>query len=277
MPIWKWVSQYFPARLVVSEELRDWSKENNQDGGENKESIQLPPAYNYLLGYHPHGAYTIGAILAYATEALNFSKTFPGITPYLSTTDGLFNIPFFRDYTLLFGIVSVSRKSLLYLLDKDTTGKAGKLVVVTVGGAREMLEARPGRYVFVLNRRRGFFRMALETGSHLVPSIGFGETNLYDQVANPEGSRIRRLQDWLIDRFAITLALFHSTRFIPYRRPLTVVGKSSVGRPIACQRITNPTNEDVNRLMEKYKQQLVQLFNKYRPLYDPAAEDIRFI
>ncbi len=62
--------------------------------------------------------------------------------------------------------------------------------------------------------------------AYLIPSLGFGETNMYDQVANPPGSYLRRLQDWLLGNFTLAPPLYYSTRLIPYRKPLTVVGKS---------------------------------------------------
>ncbi|KAM7538873.1 hypothetical protein Aperf_G00000055751 [Anoplocephala perfoliata] len=269
--VWKWASQYFPIRLIVSEELREWGKKNNLEISENGESIQLPGSFNYLLGYHPHGAYAIGGIITCVTESLNFSKIFPGINSYAATLDFCFYIPFFRDILMLFGFVSASRESFDYLLDKNITGTSGNLVSMAPGGARETLEARPGRYVLFLNRRRGFFRMALQTGSCLIPSIGFGETNLYDQVPNPEGSTLRKLQEWMMRTFPV--ALTYSTRLIPYRRPVTVV----FGRPVICEQNHNPTDGEVDELKEDYKQELIQIFNKYRPLYDPAAEDISII
>lgn len=103
LPIWKWMSQYFPARLVMSEELLEWSRENGQDISENSESLQLPPTANYLFGYHPHGPLVTGALMAYGSEALNFSKIFPGITPYLATLNVFYNVPFFRDYVMTCG------------------------------------------------------------------------------------------------------------------------------------------------------------------------------
>ncbi|KAM7538872.1 hypothetical protein Aperf_G00000055202 [Anoplocephala perfoliata] len=265
------MAQYFPARLVISEELREWNRRNDQDINENDESVQFPVSFNYLLGYHPHGAYTIGAYMAYASESLNFSKIFPDIKHYMATVNGFYYVPYFRDFMISFGCVSVNRESLEHLLDKDKRGTSGNLVTVAVGGARESIESRPGQYVLILSRRRGFFRLALQTGSHLIPSIGFGETNIYDQVPNPENSIIRKLQELLVGKIPVVLA--YSTCIIPYRRPITVV----VGRPIACERIPNPKDEEVDELRERYKQQLIQMFNKYRPLYDSTAEDIRFI
>ncbi|KAM7539124.1 hypothetical protein Aperf_G00000055966 [Anoplocephala perfoliata] len=154
--------------------------------------------------------------------------------------------------------VSVSRESLFYLLDKNTTGTSGNLVGMVPGGTREILEARPGHYVFMLSRRPGFFRTALQTGSYLVPSIGFGETNIFDQ-------------NWLMP--ILPFLPTYSRYYIPYRRPITVV----IGRPIMCEQTPNPSDQQVNELREEYKQELIQMFKKYRPLYDPTAEDIRFI
>jgi hypothetical protein len=38
------------------------------------------PNRSYLFGSHPHGLLCSGAFCAFATDALNFSKVFPGLT-----------------------------------------------------------------------------------------------------------------------------------------------------------------------------------------------------
>lgn len=48
---------------------------------------------------------------------------------------------------------------------------------------------------------------------------------MYDQVANPTGSALRKLQNWFTHIFTLAPPLFYSTRVLPYREPLTVVGK----------------------------------------------------
>ncbi|KAH9284887.1 2-acylglycerol O-acyltransferase 2 [Echinococcus granulosus] len=272
LALWKWVTQYFPARLVVSKELERWAREQGQEVGEEGAAIQLPTSVNYLLGYHPHGPVAMGMLMAYGNDLLNFSKVFPDIKTHIATLNVHYKVPFYREYAMLGGGVSVSQESLIYLLDKEVTGRTGNLVAVSVGGAIEALESRPGHYVLMLSRRRGFFRIALRTGAYLIPSIGFGETSMYDQVANPTGSALRKLQDWFTHTFTLAPPLFYSTRVIPYRKPLTVV----VGRPIICRRVPHPTDEEIDNLREQYKQQLREIFNRYRPLYDPTAEDIRF-
>ncbi|KAM7538657.1 hypothetical protein Aperf_G00000055959 [Anoplocephala perfoliata] len=207
--------------------------------------------------------------MAYASESLNFSKVFPGIKPYVAVLNIFFCTPFFREYVMHSGCVSANRESLFYLQDKNITGKSGNLVVIAPGGTREMIEAKPGQYILMLSRRPGFFRTALQTGSYLVPSIG--ETNIFDQVPNPEGSTLRKLQNWLMP--ILPFVIPYSPYYIPYRRPITVV----IGRPIMCKQTPNPSDQQVNELREEYKKELIQMFKKYRTLYDPTAENIRFI
>jgi hypothetical protein len=59
------------------------------------------------------------------------------------------------------GIISVSRESLEFVLTQEDKGHA---VVDIIGGVREVLNTSPSSYHLVLNRRKGFVKLALETG-----------------------------------------------------------------------------------------------------------------
>src|SRR5277367_6599308 len=54
----------------------------------------------------------------------------------------------------------------------------GSAITIVVGGAEESLHARPGVMELVLKKRHGFIRMAIETGSLLVPILSFGENGI---------------------------------------------------------------------------------------------------
>lgn len=67
----------------------------------------------------------------------------------------------------------------------------------------------------------------------LVPAFSFGENDLFDQVNNPRGSCLRRIQHFLQKIMGISLPLFHargifqySFGWMPYRRPICTVGES---------------------------------------------------
>ena len=46
----------------------------------------------------------------------------------------------------------------------------------------------------ILNKRKGFVRIALETGAHLVPVVGFGETDLFEISQPKPGGWGQKLQ-----------------------------------------------------------------------------------
>ena len=55
----------------------------------------------------------------------------------------------------------VSKDSIRYLMTKAGKGRAA---VIVVGGAEEALESHPGVYKLTMKRRKGFIRIALQTG-----------------------------------------------------------------------------------------------------------------
>ena len=161
--IWSLFGSYFPARLHRSQELE--------------------PTRKYIFGYHPHGIISHGAFAAFATEALGFSQLFPGITNTLLTLDSNFRIPLYREYALRMGLASVSRESCENLLSRGGVNKEGmgRAITIVVGGARESLDAKPYTLRLVLKRRKGFVKLAVRCGADLVPTLAFGENDIYDQ------------------------------------------------------------------------------------------------
>jgi hypothetical protein len=69
----------------------------------------------------------------------------------------------------------------------------------------------------------------------LVPVISFGEPDVYDQVQNPEGSWLRRAQEFcrrvtgIAPVALLGRGLFqYSFGVVPQRRPVTTLGNVSV-------------------------------------------------
>jgi hypothetical protein len=109
----------------------------------------------------------------------------------------------------------------------------GQGVVLVPGGAPESLESHPGSYIVQLKSRKGFVKVALQNGSHLVPIYCFGENDIYDQINNPEGSGLRKFQNKVLELFTFAPAFFtgrgvfqYSYGILPRRHPIFVVGKS---------------------------------------------------
>jgi 2-acylglycerol O-acyltransferase 2 len=96
LSIWSIVSNYFPTKLIKTEDL--------------------DPNRNYIFGYHPHGAVTVGAGINFLTEATHFSTLFPGIRPHLMALHSNFFCPFLRELFLSLGKNNIINLSLNVLL-----------------------------------------------------------------------------------------------------------------------------------------------------------------
>ncbi|KAI9718814.1 MAG: diacylglycerol O-acyltransferase 1 [Chrysothrix sp. TS-e1954] len=255
LPIWSLFASYFPARLHRSQ--------------------VLAPTRKYIFGYHPHGIISHGAFAAFGTEALGFSQLFPGITNTLLTLDSNFRIPMYREYALSLGLASVSRESCENLLSRGGINKEGmgRAITIVVGGARESLAGQPHSLKIVLKRRKGFVKLAIRTGADLVPTIGFGENELYDQATAESHPLIHKTQ-LLVKKFlGFTVPLFHArgvfnydAGFLPYRRPMNIV----VGRPIQVEQRSKPDEKYIDEVHERYMKELVRVWDEWK---DTFAQD----
>ncbi|KAF2967215.1 hypothetical protein GQX73_g6376 [Xylaria multiplex] len=247
--IWHFFADYYPARLHKTHDL--------------------PETRKYIFGYHPHGIISHGAWAAFATDALGFSEKFPGITNSLLTLDSNFRIPFYREYILSMGVRSVSKESIVNILNKGGPNSEGmgRGVTIVVGGARESLEAQPGRMRLIMRERKGFIKLAVRCGADLVPVLAFGENDLYDQLQPQEHPFMHRIQMFILKVWKFTLPFLHGrgifnydVGLMPYRRPLNVV----VGAPIKVRQSSSVSLEEIDRLHGLYVAELEKLWDRYK-------------
>ncbi|KAI1315796.1 diacylglycerol O-acyltransferase 1 [Mortierella claussenii] len=228
----------------------------------------LDPSKNYIFGYHPHGIISMGAFCTFGTEGLFFSKRFPGITPWLLTLQANFQIPFYRDYIMAHGCASVSRKSCEHLLNSGP----GQSVVIVVGGAQESLATRPGTLDLTLKKRLGFVKLALVNGASLVPTLAFGENDLYEVYSAKSTSRTYQIQQLIKQLCGFTLPMFngrgifnYEIGLLPRRKPIYIV----IGKPIHVEKCENPTTEQLQALQKQYIDALLGIWDQYKDRYAP--------
>ncbi|GFN89091.1 2-acylglycerol o-acyltransferase 2 [Plakobranchus ocellatus] len=252
-PLFRWSAAYFPLELIKTSELH--------------------PSKNYIFACHPHGVMCQSHFINFASEGTGFSDKFPGIKPYLTVLAGQFMFPIFRDYFLLSGAVEVSGSSIDWVLTKEGCGNA---VAIMVGGAKEALDAHPGSLTLNIKGRKGFCKKALMHGASLVPVYAFGENDLFDQVPNQQGSKVRRLQNFMTHLLGFSPALFHGRGIfnytfglLPYRKPVHTV----IGAPLAVEKVESPSSEQIEDLHSRYCEALVQLFEDHKLKYGLTEAD----
>lgn len=261
-PNLRWTGQYFPTTLHKTCELRD-------DTGDNNSQQKRP----FIFLYHPHGVIAMGVNAALNTNGCDFDKKFPGLSNRWGVTLNIaFYVPLYREWMLALGFVSANKATLKQkLLEGDS-------IVLVPGGAMEALYAHSeesssssdestganaSTVTLSLARRRGFIRLAQETGATLVPCFGFGENRIFDTLATSSSGGGSNFRSWL---FAGQQALYKACSFstpiltwpFPRQRPIDVV----VGAPVVLS-----ANDDVETCFRLYETALRQLYETHKDRY----------
>jgi 2-acylglycerol O-acyltransferase 2 len=128
-----------------------------------------------------------------------------------------------------------------------------------------MLSQPPGVMQVVLKSRSGVFRLALETGTPLVPVVTYGESELFPQFDHP---LLKSLNAWMYSKFGLYIPIPTLTSLQNWVRlsesPLPPV-QSFAGTPIPVTKTPNPTTEQIAALREEYCKNLEALFAETAP------------
>jgi hypothetical protein len=213
----------------------------------------------YIYMWHPHGVFAssqflhIGSNLTGWPSPSSTSKKIKG-----TAFHGLLWLPFASEIFEKFGAVPTEYHAMKKVLID------GYSLSVCPGGMREMLPfaAAPADMRIILKKRRGIFKMALETGTPLVPVLSFGEHKLYECVGIP---------DWIqnaLEPYDMCIPI-PTVRSVmkwfgllsnPLKDPVTTV----VGEPVLVEKIESPTEKDIIELRERYIKSLKQMYKKER-------------
>ena len=115
-------------------------------------------------------------------------------------------------------------------------------------------------HTVILKRRRGIFKMALETGTSLVPVLSKGEAELCKVVDLPE---------WVHEILepydaCVPLPTWKTvSRFLGIlQNPLKDPVLTSIGEPIQVEKIENPTEAQISDLRTRYIAALSVMYKK---------------
>lgn len=103
--------------------------------------------------------------------------------------------------------------------------------------------------------------------ANLVPTISFGENDVYVQKFRPEDDPVKVMQKKIMKRVGFSPPIFHGRGIInytfgmlPFRHPITTV----VGPPVKVAKNENPTDEEISTLQKTYFDAVTKLYNQYK-------------
>jgi len=257
--IWRLMRDYFPMRHTLAHP-----------------DAKFDASRSYLFCYHPHGVQSSGAF-SMSTAASGFDELFPALPPTsVQTLTMNFYLPMTRENLMALNCGDASARCLKNVLSRG----GGSSAVLVTGGARESMLAHPYHSTCVLLERKGFVKIALQTGAALVPMWGFGENNLYENMAI-DSPTIRRWQQRI--QRALTFApllvagrgvFSYTGGLMPRRRPITVV----IGDPIDVGAAeAAPSAERIAQVHAKYILAVKELHARYKEIYDPKAQPVELV
>lgn len=146
-------------------------------------------------------------------------------------------------------------------------------LAVSLGGIDEMQHLDKGRIRAKINTRKGVFRLAIETGTPLVPVLAYGENEVCENYGQ------WKCFDWLngiLRPFRATLilpswALYEKFSSI-HRKPFDVPVTSVIGEPVAVGPAREATEEDIRLVRSIYIKRLREFYRQTRPAH--YAEEI---
>lgn len=220
---------------------------------------ELDPKHAHIFAYHPHGIISMGANAALSTNGCGFPSVFPGIHRWGVTLHQIFMVPFYREWLLSIGFLVADKQTLEKKL------RDGDSIVLIPGGAAEALYATSERMVLYLSNRRGFIKLAMETGAAIVPCIGFGENDVFHTFV-PSAGFLQKLTHKIrrFTRFSTPIMTWP----IPKRPKVAIV----VGKPIF---FPQGSNADENHKV--YVKALRDLYESHQAQYGYANIPLEII
>ena len=199
----------------------------------------------HIYMWHPHGVFCLSQFFHIGTKYTNWPvRNIRGTAFSL-----LLWLPFMKEIYEELGAIPTDYFPMKEVLENNMS------LSVAAGGMREMLYEDTA----ILSKRRGIFKMALETGTPLVPIVSVNENSVCSIVDLP----------WLQDKvkaydMCVPIPTFGSVYKLmsmlnkPFKDPIYSV----VGSPIPVTRIENPTEEDIAKLRKQYITELKALYKK---------------
>lgn len=215
--------------------------------------------------FHPHGAYCASFFFNTLTSLTRWpiEKARSVVVKYL------YWLPFGEEICDSIGCVPNNYEDMKKVLDRSES------LSVIPGGLLEMVGIEKGKIRCKLRRRAGVFRLALETGTPLVPVLVYGENELYELADFP----IFRLIQSLCMKigFALPIPSFKSLQkwFRMMDEGLQEPIHSVIGDILEVKQVEKVTEDDIDALRTTYIQKLRELYTKTHPAH--YADEIEIL
>jgi hypothetical protein len=218
--------------------------------------VQKSPPTTSIFIWQPHGLISISSVLF---NSLRICRH-PLYTPNHAVSMPFFHyLPVFGDIARYVGSIPSDYKNIEKTLNKKES------VSIMLGGIREMMTAEPYHIKLFIRKRTGIFRLALTTGTPIVPVLTYGENELFPPLHN---TLVDTINSTLYEKFGLYIP-FTSWEALQNwvqlsQKPLKPI-HTHVGRPIRVIKNEHPSETDIHVLRTRYIRRIKNLFKQTAP------------
>jgi 2-acylglycerol O-acyltransferase 2 len=144
-----------------------------------------------------------------------------------------------------------------------------------MGGVREILYTEPNKMRLSILKKRGILKLAIETGTPIVPVLSYGENELFEPVRSPWILEIQKLLIPYGICFPFATLESCKTWLGLSKAPMKTPIRTVIGSPIEVGEPHLATEKEIMELRERYFTELRKLYKETRPeCYDKNLEII---
>jgi len=212
----------------------------------------------YMFLSVPHGLVPS----AMGSVAPLIEEIFGGPPVKFGAADFFFRVPLMKEYMEFSSAIPASRDTLLKAINN------GHSVCIVPDGVAGMFRVNDPDEVIYLRTHKGAARLALETGTPIVPCYVFGCTEQFSLWYDQFG-----ILEFLARKLRLPLLFFWGRYglWIPRRVPQTII----FGNPIPVSKQTSPNEEEVNNLQQKIVDEITRLFETHKQAYGWSSKKVR--
>ena len=221
--------KYFTYRFV-------WS-------GDAREKGEAAPAW--IGAGPPHGVLPFANVLSIPAINTFACRHFVG-----AGASVVEKTPFLR-YMSLFGMIDVSARSITKALARGTC------VGLVPDGIAGIFRTNARDEVVKLKERKGIAKLALRTGTPIVPAYSVGNSRAYTAVFDRWG-----LLEIVSRKAQASIFLYFGRFYLPIPRRVNIT--MLIGEPIMVDKVEEPTPAQIDALHERYLTEMKALFDQHK-------------
>jgi len=206
----------------------------------------------------PHGVLPFANLLSIA--AIN---NFLGCPFVGAAASVVFHTPMLR-YMTLYGVVPVDRHSI------EKAVRQGKCVGIVPDGVAGIFKTSSDKELVAMKDRKGIARLALRTGTPIVPAYSFGNTAVFSCWYDSFG-----ILETISRKAQASFFLFWGRFGLPIPRRVNVT--MAFGRVIEVPKVENPTEEQIDEVHQKIIAATKQMFDVHKAALGWGDKEMKFV